>query len=400
MTLARRVKLGLVSVPGIAYDRFERALGDRDAPLALVDLDALWANAADLLRRAGGVPIRVASKSVRVRALLRAILDRDPGFRGLMTFTLPESLWLAEQGFDDLLLAYPTADRGALARLDPQRGPILMVDGAEQLDLLSPGTRVCLDVDLSWWAVGGRLRIGAKRSPVRTPEQAQALAREAVRRGLRVAGIMGYESQIAGVGDRPPSRARAAAIQTVRRRSVPELRERRAAIVAAVRGVDGVEELLVNGGGTGSVELTAAEPAVTEVAAGSGFFAPGLFDHYTAFALRPAAFFAVPVVRRPARGTVTALGGGYLASGPADKLRLPTPALPPGLRLDSFEGAGEVQTPLTGPPADVLRIGDRVYLRHAKAGELCERFNSILLLQGDEIVDEVATYRGEGKAFL
>ncbi len=390
-----------MTVGAVAYDRFERALGERDAPLALVDLDALWANAADLLRRAGGTPIRVASKSVRVRALLRAVLDRDPGFRGLMTFTLPESRWLGAHGFDDLLLAYPSADRQALAALDPERGPILMVDDAEQLELLARGTRVCLDVDLSWWPLGGRVRIGVRRSPVRTPQQAAALARAALRRGLRVAGVMGYEAHVAGVGDRPPSRARAAAMREIRRRSLPELRERRAAIVAAVRAVGGHEEpLLVNGGGTGSVELTAAEPVVTEVTAGSGLFAPALFDHYAAFSPRPAAFFAVPVVRRPGPGTVTALGGGYLASGPADRLRLPVPALPHGLRLGRLEGAGEVQTPLSGPPADGLRVGDRVYMRHAKAGELCERFNSILLVEGDRVVDEVATYRGEGKAFL
>jgi D-serine deaminase-like pyridoxal phosphate-dependent protein len=383
------------------YERYERALGDLDAPLAFVDLDAFWANGADLLRRASGTPIRVASKSVRSRPLLRAILDRDPAFRGLMTFTLDESLWLAEHGFDDLLLAYPTADRRALARMDPDRGPIVMVDDVAQLELIPRGARVCIDVDLSWWAIGGRLKVGVKRSPVRTPQQAAALAGEALRRGLRVAGVMGYEAHIAGVGDRPPSRARAAAIGVVRRRSLPELRERRAEIVAAVRSVVGDDDpLLVNGGGTGSVELTATERSVTEVTAGSGFFAPALFDQYAAFTPRPAAFFALPVVRRPGPGTVTVLGGGYLASGAADRTRLPVAHLPPGLRLDALEGAGEVQTPLSGPAADRLRLGDRVYLRHAKAGELCERFDKLYLLAGDAIVDEVPTYRGEGKTFL
>ncbi|HEU4656628.1 MAG TPA: amino acid deaminase/aldolase, partial [Capillimicrobium sp.] len=337
----------------------------------------------------------------------------DPGFRGLMTFTLAESLWLAEDGFDDLLLAYPTADRAALAalraardeRVDAAREPILMVDGAEQLDLIARhagGARVCLDVDLSWWVLGGRVRIGAKRSPVRTPEQAAALARDVLRRpGFTLAGVMGYEAQVAGVGDAPPSRARAAAIGWMQRRSVAELRERRAAVVDAVRAVAGPGvPLLVNGGGTGSVHLTAREPAVTEVTAGSGFYAPALFDQYRALALRPAAFFALPVVRRPGPRTVTALGGGYLASGAADRARLPVAALPAGLRLDPLEGAGEVQTPLTGRAAERLAVGDRVYLRHAKAGELCERFDSLLLVEGDTISAHVPTYRGEGKTFL
>ena len=106
------------------------------------------------------------------------------------------------------------------------------------------------------------------------------------------------------------------------------------------------------------------------------------------------------MVRRPGPGVVTALGGGYLASGPADAARLPSPWLPPGLELDPEEGAGEVQTPLLGAAAAGLAIGDRAYLRHAKAGELCERFDRLHLVEGDRIVDVVPTYRGEGKTFL
>jgi D-serine deaminase-like pyridoxal phosphate-dependent protein len=106
------------------------------------------------------------------------------------------------------------------------------------------------------------------------------------------------------------------------------------------------------------------------------------------------------VVRRPVGGIATLLGGGYPASGPASPDRLPEPYLPGGLRLDRQEGAGEVQTPVLGATAYSLRIGDRVYLRHAKAGELCERFGSIYLVEGDRVVDQVPTYRGEGKDFL
>jgi D-serine deaminase-like pyridoxal phosphate-dependent protein len=378
-----------------AYARYETAFGDRDAPFAFVDLDALWANADDMLRRAAGKPIRVASKSVRCRALLEQILARD-GFRGLMTFTLPESLWLAEQGFSNLLLAYPTADRSALRRVE--REPVLMVDSVAQLDLIPRG-RVCIEVDLSYGLPGG-VRVGAKRSPIRTPERAVGLAREIVRRpGLELAGVMGYEAHIAGLGDTPPGpRVKGAVIRALQSRSAREIAARRAAVVDAVREVAPLE--FVNGGGTGSIERTVAEEAVTEVTAGSGFYAPGLFDHYSAFSLRPAAFFALPVVRRPNARVATVLGGGYIASGAAEKTRLPIPALPEGLKLDPMEGAGEVQTPLLGPGARKLRAGDRVYFRHAKAGELCERFNSLLLVEGGEVVDEVPTYRGEGKAFL
>jgi D-serine deaminase-like pyridoxal phosphate-dependent protein len=180
--------------------------------------------------------------------------------------------------------------------------------------------------------------------------------------------------------------------------SMRDLRERRAGIAAAVGELAPLE--FVNGGGTGSLELTAAEPAVTELSAGSGFYAPVLFDYYRSFALRPAAMFALPVSRKPTRGIATVLGGGYPASGAGGRDRLPQPYLPAGLHLDSNEGAGEVQTPLLGEAAEELNVGDRVYFRHVKAGELCERFNSLYLVAGDTIVDEAPTYRGEGKAFL
>lgn len=395
------------------HARYEAIFAEVEAPFAFVDLDAMWANADAMLARAGTKPIRVASKSLRCRSLLARILDRDERFDGLMTFTLPETLWLAQQGFENLLLAYPTADRGALEELalrsaaSPSEAPIVMVDCVEHLDAIESvlGTgaapvRVCIDLDASWWALGGRIKVGPKRSPVHTVEQAVALAREIERRGqVELAALMAYEGQIAGVGDQPPGqRLRGAAIRTMQRRSAAELAERRAAVVAAIREFAPLP--IVNGGGTGSLELTGVEDAVTEIAAGSGFYAPTLFDTYSRFSLTPAAGFALPIVRKPSFAIATALGGGYLASGSGDPSRVPSPWLPPGLSLDSEEGAGEVQTPLNGAPAGDLGIGDRVYMRHAKAGELCERFDALHLVEGEEIVDVVPTYRGEGQTFL
>jgi D-serine deaminase-like pyridoxal phosphate-dependent protein len=403
-----------VSVPPTqSHERYEQIFAEVEAPFAFVDLDAMWANADSMLERAGGKPIRVASKSVRCRTLLGAILARDEHFAGLMTYTLAETLWLAEHGFEDLLLAYPTADTGALGELalrsvaNPAGAPIVMVDCAEHLDaiesVLGAGAapvRVCIDIDASWWALRGRIKVGPKRSPVHTVEQALALAREIeARPQIELDALMAYEGQIAGVGDQPPGqRLRGAAIRLMQRRSAAELAERRAAIVAALS--EFVELQVVNGGGTGSLELTGAEGAVTEVTAGSGFYAPALFDHYSRFSLTPAAGFALPIVRKPAAKVATALGGGFLASGSGDAARLPAPWLPAGLELDPEEGAGEVQTPLLGEAAANLRIGDRAYLRHAKAGELCEHFNSLHLVEGNEVVDVVPTYRGEGQAFL
>jgi D-serine deaminase-like pyridoxal phosphate-dependent protein len=208
---------------------------------------------------------------------------------------------------------------------------------------------------------------------------------------------MAYEAQIAGLGDagRGP---RPIAVRALQRRSRAEIAERRAAAVAAVRAVTPLE--FVNGGGTGSLESTSAEHAVTEVTAGSGLFGSALFDHYRAWRPQPAALFALSVVRRPGPGVVTVLGGGWVASGPPGRDRLPLPWLPPGLRLDGLEGAGEVQTPLRGSAADRLVVGDRVWFRHAKAGELCEHVNTLHVVDGDTLAGSVETYRGEGKAFL
>jgi D-serine deaminase-like pyridoxal phosphate-dependent protein len=402
-------------VPDDAYARLERATAGLEAPFALVDLDAMWANASDLERRAEPKPIRLASKSLRCRALQERTLERE-GFRGTLAFTLPEALWLASHGASDLLVAYPTADAHALrALVGPERDVrvTLMVDGVEQLDLIEAAVgrerrevRVCIDVDASWRALGGRVRVGVKRSPVHTPQQAAELAQAVVARGaFRLVGLMLYEAQIAGLGDAPRGRPlRAGAIRAVQALSARELVPRRAAVLAAVEQALTAGEApaleFVNGGGTGSLELTAAEGAVTEVTAGSGLYAPTLFDSYRAFTPRPAALFALPVVRRPGPGVVTTLGGGYLASGPADAARLPRPHLPAGLRLDRQEGAGEVQTPVLGRAGDALHVGDRVYFRHAKAGELSERFASLHLLVGEAIVDEAPTYRGEGQCFL
>jgi D-serine deaminase-like pyridoxal phosphate-dependent protein len=392
-------------------ERLDRATADLDPPLAAVDLGAFRANAAELVSRAGGKPIRVASKSVRCRQLLRDVLAL-PGFRGLMAYTLPEALWLAADGVsDDVLVAYPTVHRAGLRALaaDERLASVvtLMIDDAAQLDAVDavvgrsrPDLRVCLELDASWQAFGGRVRLGTLRSPVRRPAELGQLARVVHGRpGFRLVGLMAYEGQIAGVGDAPPGRrAYGAAIRAVQRRSAAELAERRALAVAAVRAVVRLE--FVNGGGTGSLERTAAEAAVTEVAAGSGLYGPALFDAYRSFQPRPAAGFALPVVRRPGRGVATVLGGGYIASGPPGRDRLPTPWLPEGLRFDRFEAAGEVQTPLLGAAADQLHIGDRVWFRHAKAGELAEHFAVLQLVLGDRRVGAAPTYRGEGRAFL
>ena len=390
--------------------RLERATGHLETPLAVVDLAAFDDNATQLVSRAGGKPLRVASKSIRCRTLLTRVLAR-PGWRGVLAYTLAEAIWLVRAGLtEDVLVAYPSVDRGAIGELisDPAlaRSITLMVDHPAHLDLVDgvtppgrrPGVRLCLDLDSSW-RPAGPLHVGVRRSPVHSADHAGRLARRlAARPGFRLVGMMSYEAQIAGVGDAPPGQPlRARAVRAVQARSFPELVERRAKAVAAVREHADLE--FVNGGGTGSVAATGADPTITEVTAGSGLYGPALFDAYRNWRPTPAAFFALSVVRRPAPRIATVLGGGWIASGPAGRSRLPTPYLPAGLGFKPDEGAGEVQTPLLGAAAASLRPGDRVWFRHAKAGELCEHVNEVYLVDG-EATAPAPTYRGEGHAFL
>lgn len=376
-------------------------------PAVVVDLDAVESNARDMLRRADGMPIRVASKSIRIPQLISHALA-FPCFQGVLAYSLAEALWLFREGIsDDIVVAYPTLDSGAIAELasdDAARAAIcVMVDRREHVEALVTSAsevkpiRVCMDVDASFRPVPG-VHIGTLRSSLFSPKQAAAFAREIVARPeLRLAGIMMYEGHIAGVGDAGKS-LRARAIRLMQAVSKKELAKRRAKVVAAVEKVAGPLEF-VNGGGTGSLESTCAESAVTEAAAGSGFLAPTLFDNYRAFTLRPASWFVLPATRRPKKHVVTVSGGGRIASGPAGEDRLPTPWYPTGLRYAAEEGPGEVQTPLVGKAADSIALGDPVWFRHAKAGETAEHAGEVIVVRGGDIIAHWPTYRGKGLIF-
>jgi D-serine deaminase-like pyridoxal phosphate-dependent protein len=361
-----------------SFERFEAIFGGRQAPFAFLDLDAMWANAADMLRRSRGKPIRIASRAIRSRPVLERLLDLDPGFQGALTHSLPEMLWLWERGLRDLVLARPTADRACLTRLaritseDPEQAPVVLVDTTEHLDLIEEASasfvapiRVAIDIDLSWRPLGGIVKVGERRSPIRTADQAVALAQEIDRRDrTKLVGVRAYESQIAGIGDNVPGKAITnLLVRRMQSASAKDVEERRGEIVTALAEVAQLE--FVNGGGTGSIETTASEWAVTEIGAGSGFHAPVRLDHYRSFRPRPAAIFALPVTRAAGVDDVPAGSRRFVPQGPGDA---------PG-------------------------IGDRVYFRDLRAGELCERFDRLLLITGNTIRDEVPTYRGEGKTF-
>lgn len=382
------------------FDRLDRAVSTLDTPVAVIDEPALWANADDLIRRANGVPVRVASKSVRVRRIIEGTLARQ-GFAGVMTYSLAESNWLADSGLDDILLAYPTTNRAALLDLCAKERRLaaitIMVDSVASLDYIDasigighPDIRVCIDVDASLKM--GPFHLGVRRSPVHTPRSAAKLAAVvAARPGFRLVGVMFYDAQIAGLPDSSK------AVKMVKARSAAELLGRRSDVVKAV-GEHGHLEI-VNAGGTGSLEVTGADPVITELTAGSGLFNPTLFDGYDAWEPRAAAYFALSVVRKPTKNIATLYSGGYIASGPTNSNRQPAPTWPKGLKLIGTEGGGEVQTPVKGKAARTLAIGDHVWMRYAKAGEMCERFDTIEIVKADGSHTAIPTYRGEGKNF-
>lgn len=399
------------------YHRYRQALQGQRLPAAFVDLDAFDANIAYVKRiaSAAGRTIRVGSKSLRCEPLIRRIFEQGGEvFRGLLTFTVEETAWLCDKGYDDLIIAYPTvqpSDLELLAKLRQAGKQVrLMVDCPEHLQALSEVGRrtgvellACVEVDVAFRPLRSEVvHLGLRRSPLRTPEQVLELVRKT--KGLpmvRIDALMGYEGHIAGVNDALPGQPlKNAFLRSIKGLSMRELTRRRQAVVQALQA-EGLQLNIVNGGGSGSLWSTLQDRAVTEVTVGSGFYCSALFHHFREVQYRPAAFFAIQVVRRPTAGMVTCLGGGYPASGPAGPDKLPRPVLPVGLQYLPLEGAGEVQTPLRLPDdCPMLKLGDPIIFQHAKAGELCERFNVLLLIQNDSVVDQVLTYRGEGKSFL
>ena len=394
--------------PATYWSSLSAATAKLETPIGAVSQTALAYNAFTMLDRANGKPIRVASKSVRVRGIMDAVLAL-PGYHGILAYTLPEALWLAET-VTDVVVGYPSVDSNAFRALGKSAKlasrVTIMVDNPAQLDAvdaaIAPGKResirVAIELDSSWdAAVLGHT--GVYRSPIHTPAEAKTLAQIVVDRpGFTLVGMMGYEAQIAGLANMPASKLRGVAVRWIQRRSIAELADRRGKAVAAVREIAPLE--FVNGGGTGSLESTSADESVTEIAAGSGLFGPHLFDQYVHFKPAPAAAFSLSVVRKPTLEMATILGGGWAASGPPSGDRLPQIVWPAGLKMVPREMAGEVQTPVTGPNAVTARVGDRVWLRHTKAGELSEHLNEFAVVDGDRIVETVQTYRGEGKAFL
>jgi D-serine deaminase-like pyridoxal phosphate-dependent protein len=393
----------------MTYTYYRDTLRGRQFPLAYVDLDLFDANVQKLAGMAQGKRIRIASKSVRVPALLQRVLKHSDVFQGLMCYSPREAVFLSQQGFDDLLMGYPCWNERdilpIIEELKKGKSITLMVDRPEHISHLDRIAKaqnvripVCMDLDMSSDLPG--LHFGVWRSSVFGEKEAVALGRVIQQHpNVELVAVMGYEAQIAGLGDNVPGQAAMNLIvKVLKKHSVKEIAKRRKSVVDVLTQM-GFNLRIVNGGGTGSMDTTCAEEAVTEVTVGSGFFSPGLFDNYSHFKLMPAAGYAIEVVRQPKPDIYTCLGGGYVASGEVGKLKEPKVFLPEGAKLIPQEGVGEVQTPIRYSGKE-LQLGSPVFLRHSKAGELCEHFNTVLLISKGKVVDEVRTNRGFGEAFL
>lgn len=381
-------------------------------PLAWCDVDLLDKNIEDIAARAHGKnkTIRVASKSVRCTYVLKRILEKNSVYKGLMCFTGREALFLLEQGFDDILLGYPIVNKEEIFDLcvASKNGKkiMLMVDCDEHLQIINTiakqvgvTQRLCIDVDMSSDFPG--IHFGVMRSPITTAAKGMRLVdRFESYSNIALSGVMGYEAQVAGLGEmNPVNGLKNYVIPILKKRSILDYSKRRQEIVAYIKSKNHPLEI-VNAGGTGSIESSKQEDWVTEITVGSGFFSPALFDYYKNFRHLPAAGFAAQIVRKPKPNYYTCLGGGYIASGPTGKDKQPKPYLPEGVKLTDNEATGEVQTPFeyTGP--EKIDIGDAILFRHSKAGEICERFNDLHIISEGKIIDKVLTYRGQGQCFL
>lgn len=395
-------------MPNYAY--YQSIFAAEKMPFAYVDLDLFDQNIHQIAARAAKKRVRIASKSIRCVALMQRILASGEPYKGIMAYTAAEAVWLSQQGFDNILVAYPTYNPSDIQAIcqELQKGKyiVLMIDNEQHITQINNIAKqigvmalVCMDIDMSSDYL--TLHFGVYRSNIRTTKQVQQLLGVLDKNiAVKLVGIMGYEAQIAGIGDTTSTNfIKNALIARLKERSTKELAKRRGEIMIFLYK-NGYIVDFCNGGGTGSLETTTLERSVDEVTAGSGFYSPTLFDNYQNFKHLPAAGFALEITRQPKRHIYTCLGGGYVASGSAGPEKLPQPYLPQNCQLLPTEGAGEVQTPIIYKGKEKLTLGSPIFMRHAKAGELCEHFNELILVANGKIIDKVPTYRGMGKCFL
>lgn len=394
----------------LKYSDQKKITKDLKKPFCFLDKDNLRQNITSAIKRSGHKKIRIATKSIRSLEVLEFIRQElGDKYIGLMTFHVKESLDLLKSGFNHCLMGYPQKILKDEAKLIKElagsnKKLVLMIDSIDQCRLLQKmGSdidhrfEVCIDIDMSLKLP--RLNFGVFRSPILDVSVAEDLISYVEKaENLKCTGLMGYEAQIAGIPDyNGKGKIFDLIISKLKKTSEKRILKVRKEFLDRVKEKFQLE--FFNGGGTGSIEFTASDRSVTEVTVGSGFYCPHLFDLYQK-PFKPSLGYAIEVDRIPNKNYITCHGGGYIASGAIDMNKAPQIFSPKNLKINSNEMFGEVQTPLEHDGSIDIQIGDPIFLRHAKAGELLERFTNIYIIENHKVVDRWKSYRGEGKCYL
>jgi len=398
------------------YKHLKSLLEKESLPEMIVNLDCLDRNIHNISKNADKYDknIRIASKSIRVPDIINYIQNKGgKRFKGLMCYSIEEAQFLATLGFDDLLIAYPTFSFNDIevffSLTQSGKKVILMVDCLDHIKSIEKfwgrfssennyKARICIDVDMSWRPAG--LHLGVYRSPIRSLEDFASLFNSIKSsKYLELSGVMGYEAQIAGMGEKNPfSPGLNLMKKYIKYRSVKDVHKKRKAIHEYLES-ESFQLDIFNGGGSGSLISTSKEPWISEVTVGSGFLQSHLFDYYKDNQCVPAFCFALEATRIPQKGFVTCKSGGFIASGETSLDKSPIPFLPEGMKTVGNEGFGEVQTPIKYVGPEEIQLGDPLLFRPAKAGEIAERFKEYILIRNNKTVDRVPTYRGLGLCF-
>lgn len=393
----------------INVSEYKRWIQKTPKPFAFVNIDAFDQNLKNLQQRCGKKQIRVATKSIRSVYLLKRIAEKA-SINRWMCFKAEEALYLSSLGFNNLLVAYPTTNPKSVqkvcAAVKKGKQIILMTDTQRHLQQLNAIAQkndtvlpIAMDVDVSY--LFGGIYFGVYRSSICSYKKIDDFLSSLKKYPyLKLTGVMTYEAQIAGVGDAQKNAFfKNKIISFLKWKSQSHIKKQRKNIEFLLQKHQ-IKVDFINGGGTGSLETTAKDKVITEVTFGSGLFQSALFDNYKHFSHLPATGFVLEICRHPRNHIYTCLGGGYIASGSIGKDKLPTIVYPKRASLFKNEGAGEVQTPFYCQKTIDLKTENFAILRHAKAGELCERFNELHLLSQGENIGKITTYRGDGNCFL
>ena len=394
----------------LIYKDIKNIFKGNNPPYAYLFMDDLDKNIDMSLKRAGDKQIRVATKSVRSFQVLEYICQKlGDRCSGLMCFHLDEVLWLSDKMKTSFLMGYPQrpTDHQAeqiAAKIKQGHEIVFMADSKEQLEHLNQLAQkyhtkfsYCIDLDMSLRLPG--LNFGVWRSPLDNTKKVDELFQSISELdSVNCVGLMGYEAQIAGVRDNLYNNPILDFIVgLLKKLSVKKVYDLRAYATKVASGKFSLS--FVNGGGSGSLEITAKDHSVTEITVGSGYFAPALFDGYKK-RFNPSLGYAMAVQRIPGDNLITVHGGGYVASGSVGRDKAPVIMSPKGAELLTNEMAGEVQTPIEYKGNQKIELGDPIFFRHSKAGELLERFKEFYLVRDNKIIGTWKSYRGEEQCFL